>query len=52
MPLTECRRVVAVLAQDLSVVLGIIGASPLVAREACGNLHHRTDIDNVMVTSG
>jgi hypothetical protein len=33
MPLTECRRAVAILAEDFGVVLGVVGAPALITRE-------------------
>ena len=52
MPLPECCRAVAIVAQDFGVVLGVVGAPALITREAGRDLHHGTHVDPVVITPG
>ena len=52
MPLTECRRAIAILTQDFGVVLGVVRAPALITRETGRDLHHGTHIDPVVIAPG
>ena len=52
MPLTECRRAEAILAEDFGVVLGVVGAPALITRETGRDLHHGTHVDPVVIAPG
>ena len=52
MPLTKCRRAVAIVAENFGVVLGVVGAPALITRETGRDLHHRTHVDPVVIAPG